>query len=353
MDNKTISISITTGTVIKIVLLLMALYFLFLIKDVLAILFVALILAAALDPWVDWMQEKRVPRSIGIILIYLLSFVVIGSIIYLIIPPISMQVRELSNDFPRYLDKLTYGVEALKNLTVEYGVLDNIKNGLGGLSDALQNAAGGVFSTVTGIFGGIFSFFLVLIITFYMTVEESAVKKLVWSIAPADHQTYIIQLVNRIQTKIGLWLRGQLVLSLIVAVLTYVGLTILGVKYALVLALIAGVAELVPYLGPILGAIPGVFLAFTQSPMLALFTGALYYVVQLVENNILVPKIMQKAVGLNPIISIAALMIGLQIGGIVGAILSIPVATAVSVIVKDLFDHKEALEKTFTDPQQQ
>ena len=173
-----------------------------------------------------------------------------------------------------------------------------------------------------------------------MVVEEDAMKKLVWSVTPEKNQTYIIDLINRMQKKIGLWFRGQLLLCFTIFLLTYIGLSILGIKYALVLAILAGLTEFVPYLGPVIGAVPAVFLAFTQSPLLALFTLILYIVVQQVENNILVPKVMEKAVGINPIVSIAVLMIGFQLAGIVGAILSIPVATAAGVIIKDVFDNK-------------
>lgn len=347
--NKPINISLTSGSIMKVILLFLAMYFLYLIKDILAILFVSLILSSALDPWVDWMQTKRIPRALGILLIYLVSFFILGGAIYLIIPPIAQQVGELANDFPKYIDKVISGFAVFKAFTIQHNLLDSIKNSIGGWSSNLQTAASSIFSTVTGIFGGILSFFLVLILTFYMVVEESAIKKLVWSIAPAEYQPYLLGLINRIQVKIGMWLRGQMILSLIIFVMTYIGLSILGVKYALVLALIAGITEAVPYLGPILGSIPGVFLSFTQSPMLALFAAILYYVIQMVENNILVPKIMERAVGLNPIISIAALMIGLQIGGIVGAILSIPVATAVSVIVSDIFEYKNSAGSPFIE----
>ncbi|NIA18393.1 MAG: AI-2E family transporter [Actinobacteria bacterium] len=341
LKNRPININITTATILKVILIFLILYFLLLIKDILAILFVALILASAVDPWVDWMQKRKIPRGVGILLIYLVLFSFVSLVIYLIIPPIIKETSELASNFPQILDKIMAGFSALKEYTYQHGILDNIKGSLGTIGSNLQSAAGGVFSTVTGIFGGIFSFFLVLILTFYMVVEENAIKKLIFSIAPSEHQPYIMQLINRMQKKIGMWLRGQLILSLIIFVLTYTGLSILGVEYALVLALIAGLTEFIPYLGPIIAAIPAVFLAFTQAPMLAAFVAIMYYVVQLTENNILVPKIMQKAVGLNPIISIAVLLIGFQIAGIVGAILSIPVATAVSVFVKDVFDRKK------------
>lgn len=154
-----------------------------------------------------------------------------------------------------------------------------------------------------------------------------------------------MNLANRMQSKIGLWLRGQLILSFIIFLLIYVALSILGVKYALILALVAGMTEFVPYLGPILAAVPAIILVFAQSGfVMALFVAIIYYLVQLIENNIIVPKVMQKVVGLNPIVSIAVLMIGFNLGGVVGAILSIPVATAVSVFVKDVFDNKMANE---------
>jgi len=199
----------------------------------------------------------------------------------------------------------------------------------------LVKAAEGIFSTVSGIFGGIVSFFIVLVVTFYMVVEEDSMKRIVWSLAPPRNQPYIMQLINRMQRQIGYWLRGQLILMFLVGFLTWVGLLFLMPEYVLALGLIAGVTEFVPYLGPMLGAIPAVFLAFTVSPFLALLVVILYLIIQQVEGNILVPKIMERAVGLNPIISIAVLMAGLVLGGIIGGLLSIPVATALSVFLKD------------------
>ncbi len=341
-SDRPIQINITTLTIIKIILILILLYFLYLISDIIIILFFSLVFASAFDPTVDWLAKRKIPRSIGILLIYLVLFTLVSLIIYLIIPPITQEVTELSQNFPLYLEKVISTFSRLKAYSVEYGILDNIKNSITSLTSNLPNAAGGVFSTLTGIFGGIVSFFLILVLTFYMVVEENAMKKLIRSIAPPRHQEYLMQLISRMQKKIGLWLRGQLVLCLSIFILDYLGLLILNVKYALVLALIAGLTEFVPYFGPIIGAIPAVFLAFFQSPTLALFVAALYYIVQLLENHILVPKIMQKAVGLNPIISIVALLVGFKIAGVIGAILSIPVVTAISVFIKDIFDSKEA-----------
>src|SRR3989339_520688 len=330
-DKKCTSFNISTFTIIKIILVFILFYFLYLIREILAILFVSLILASAVDPWVDWMEKRKIPRGAGILVIYLVMFAVVGGVVGLIIPPIIEQTNDLIESFPRIFEKIVSAFSILKEYSIKHGLLDEIRNSFGSLSDNLQGAAGGFFSTVSGIFGGIFTFFLVLVITFYMTVEENALKKIVWSVAPAQHQVYIMKLVNRMQKKVGLWLRGQLILSLIIFLLTYCALLLLDVKYALVLALIAGLTEFVPYLGPIL----------------AVFVAIVYYIIQLVENNIIVPKLMQKVVGLNPIVSIAVLMIGFKVAGIVGAILSIPVATAVNVFVKDIFEQRAGeMDKT-------
>lgn len=337
---RTTNINISTLTIVKTIVIFIILYFLYLIADIVALLFASLIFASSVDPWIDWLQKKKIPRSLSMLAIYLLLLAVVSLIIYLLIPPISQEITDINDNFPRYVDKVNNMFFNLQSYADKHDWLDSIRQSLGSVNNGLEAATKGLFSTLYGVFGGIFSFFLVLVITFYMVVEEDAMKKLVWSVTPTNHQTYVLGLMNRIQKKIGLWFRGQLVLCLIIFLLTYLGLSILGVNYALVLALIAGITEIIPYLGPILGAIPAVFIAFTQSPMLAVFVAILYAIVQAVENNILVPKIMQKAVGLNPIISIFVLMIGFKLGGVIGAILAIPLSTAIGVIIKDLFSYR-------------
>jgi predicted PurR-regulated permease PerM len=173
------------------------------------------------------------------------------------------------------------------------------------------------------------------VITFYFTVEEEGMKRFIRSVSPSHYHPYLMQLINRIQRRLGYWLRGQLILSVVIFVLTFIGLTILGVDYALLLALIAGIFEIIPYLGPFLGAVPAVFLAFVQSPVKALLVVILYIIIQQLENNIIVPKVMSKSVGINPLLVIIILLVGGKIGGAVGMILAIPVATALSVFFED------------------
>jgi predicted PurR-regulated permease PerM len=339
-NNAKITVSISTSTVFKILAVIIGAVLAYYIRDIFLIFFISLIFASAFNPWVDWLQARKVPRSMGILSVYLIFVFLISMIVYLIVPPIAAQVGELAHNFPRYLNSLEASLSSMKGYSGGTKLLEGVNSGLQSLSDNLQSNAGGILETVKNIFGGVLSFFLVFVITFYMAVEESAMSKIVISLAPLKHQPYILHLIGRMQKKIGLWLRGQMILCFAVGALTFIGLQIMGVKYALVLAMIAGFTEFVPYLGPLIGAIPAVFLAFSQSPALGIVVAIFYYFVQLTENNILVPKVMQKTVGLNPIVSIAVLMIGFKLAGIPGAILSIPVATALSVIIEDIFENR-------------
>ena len=151
---------------------------------------------------------------------------------------------------------------------------------------------------------------------------------------------YLFRLITRIQHKLGLWLKGQLILSLIIFGLVFIGLSIIGVEYALLLAFVAGVFEIIPFLGPTLAAIPAAFFGFTQSPVLGLLVIALYVLIQQLENHVIVPKVMSKSVGLNPLIVIVAFLVGAKIGGFIGVLLAVPVATAISVFLSDFFEKR-------------
>jgi predicted PurR-regulated permease PerM len=173
------------------------------------------------------------------------------------------------------------------------------------------------------------------VLTFYLVVEQNAVKKIIKSFTPEERQELILQIYRRIQQRLGWWLRGQVILAFIIGFLAYIGLLILRVDYPAILALVAGVTEIIPYLGPIVGAIPAVFIAFFQSPVKALLVIILYYIIQWTENNVIVPKVMQKATGLNPIVVIVAIMIGAKVAGIFGVLLAVPVATALNIVVEE------------------
>jgi predicted PurR-regulated permease PerM len=348
--DKKITIDFSTSSLFKVLFIIGLVAFMFFVRDVLLLVFVALILASALDPAVDYMQKHKLPRSIGIILIYLVVIGLAVGIVYAMVPPITTEVNELINDAPMYQARISELLSSFNNYSITHGLSGGVNQAIDTIKNTLAGSLGGVFNVAGYVFGGIASFFVVLAITFYMTIEEQAMKRLIRSTMPIKYQPYLTHLINRMQDKIGLWLRGQLLLSLIIFLISWIGLSVLGVKYALVLALFAGFTEVIPYLGPLIGAIPAVFIGFTQSPVLGLFVIILYWLLQFFENHAIVPIVMKKTVGLNPVIVIIVLLLGAKVAGILGILMAVPVTTALSVIVADLIEirsieKKEELEE--------
>ncbi len=330
--NNSQTINISTSTIFRTILILLALVFLYLIRDILIVVFVAVIIAAAINGPVSWLQRHKIPRILGVIFIYLFILFFLALIVTLIFPPLAEQIKQLALYFPEFMEKIGLSVQ---EWWANYQIEGSLQTLLDKMSNKLAQATSSVFGTIIDLFGGLFSAIVILVISFYLAVQKKGAKKFLVSLTPSEHQSYLSNLIERIESKIGGWLRGQLLLMLIVGVLTYIGLYFLGIKYALTLALIATLLEIIPYIGPILAAIPAVILAFFQSPFLALLVVILYIVIQQLENYIIYPQVMKKAVGLNPIIIIVAMLIGAKLAGVLGIILAVPVTAAIAEFFKD------------------
>ncbi|MBI2099206.1 AI-2E family transporter [Candidatus Uhrbacteria bacterium] len=338
-DGKTY-IGIKTGTLFQIAAVLLFFWFLYVIRDIIAILFASLILAAVMDPAADWCERKRIPRALGVLAIYAGLLGALVLVVTLLVPPLFDQMREFVASLARLLERLLDQAGSIREFGQKYGILENIESGISAVESGLARAAGGVFSTISGAVSGLVSLIVFLVISFYLVVEEGALKRMARAIAPEQYHVLLSQLLLKIQKKVGSWLRGQIILSLIIGLMAYIGLLILGVNYALVLGLLAGLLEFIPYIGPIVSAIPAVLLAFSVSPLKAMLVIILYFVIQQVENNILVPKVMQKAVGINPVISVIAVLVGARLAGIMGVLFAIPVVTALDALISELFPSK-------------
>lgn len=330
MDGTHQTISVSSMTFVKVVLIVLGLWFLWFIRDIVAMLLAAVLLAALITPFADWFEKRHIPRAISVILVYVILGMVTSAVAVLLVPVVAEQFTQLfgTTTFGVALQDLFANTQALFDVLRE-AFLSFLRGGSSSVST--------VFEQVRGFVGGIAALFVVLVLAFYMVVEEDMARKVFRQFAPVEYQPYLVQLLSKMQSKIGAWLRGQLVLGLIVGVAVYLGLLALGVKYALLLAVIAGLLEIVPYIGPTLSLIPAAIVGFAHSLVVGFGVIALYLVIQQIENNLLVPKIMQKVTGLNPIVSIVALLVGVKVGGFVGAVLSIPVATMGAVILEDLF----------------
>ncbi|MBI4049833.1 MAG: AI-2E family transporter [Candidatus Doudnabacteria bacterium] len=331
-------VQISTMAIVKVVAAGLLLVGLFIIRDVLLTLLVAIVIASAIDPLVDWLYRKaRFPRGLTVVLVYLIVIGVVATIVYFMVPPIVIQFQELSGRLGEFREELAGGRTSFTRLLNQLGITNVVST----VRDYFGSFAGNVFRTTLGVFSGVADLIAILVISFYLVSSESGMKNLVRSLVPFKHQAYAVRLTDKVQNKIGHWLLGQLILSFSIFLPTYIGLSILGVKFALALALLAGLLEIVPYLGPVLSALPALFIAVVQYPPLALFVLLLYIIIQQVENYVLVPKIMGRTVGANPVVILLAVLIGFKLAGILGMLLAVPIVAALQVFFSDFIETRE------------
>jgi predicted PurR-regulated permease PerM len=324
------TIEISTIAILKIFGIALGLWLLWYLRNVIIILFVVALLVAAFSPTVERLYKKKVPRILSVLLIYLGVALLFALMIYLIVPPVTLQIKEFTHNLPVFIEKASPIYSQFK----EY--LPAFQQSLEHITSTLNKLTTNLWSAALTLFGGLISFVTILVLTFYILIGKESIESVLISFLPWDHKDRIIRVFQRVGKKIGAWVRGQLILCLIIALATSIILAILRVPYALILAILAGMLEIIPTIGPILSAIPAILLALTISPMTAFIVAICYLGVQQLESQILVPKIMGKAVGLSPVIVIIALLVGAKLFGIAGAVLAIPIAAAIQVLVSEL-----------------
>ncbi len=302
----------TTGTLI---LYLAVIWFLFIIRDVVAIFVTAIVLSAALNPTVSRLERRGVPRALAILSLYVFLAGLVTIIVLTFAPVISQQFVQLINNLPSLTQKV---FSFTQHFAPAGGASSN-------LPSALSHFGTSLFQGVKSVINGIASFVAVLVLTFYLSMDQTGVRQAIINLAPKRWQSLVGQTVTSIETRLGHWLRGQLLLGLIIGTAVGIGLFFLHVKFALALGVIAGITELIPTVGPYIGMAPAALVAYSQQPTLAIWTIGLYVVIQQLENNLLVPRIMSRAAGVNPVVVLIALLIGARLAGIVGILLSVPI----------------------------
>ncbi len=330
-ENVTV-IKIDPWSIIKIILIFLALWLLYVLRDVILIILAAVFLAAVITPMVDYFERKKMPRWLGAFIVFLIIFLILGLLGFAVGPTIVSQTKLFVNNVPEFLKSF------LSKISVESRgqFLDLMDQWLS--KSTLGNAT--VFSLLGTVTGQMISFFMVFVIAFYLSVEKKAMRFFLNSVVPIKYRHSSEKFVASAQKEIGAWARGVLLLCLSVGVLTYFGLLILRVKFPLTLSIIAGLTEVIPWVGPWLGAVPAVIIALTQSPTLALLVIILYIVVQQIENMLVLPHVMHRAVGLDPLIVVIVLLVGGKIAGPIGMILSVPIATIIAILIRDYLKQK-------------
>lgn len=333
-EQKKYTLDISYEGIFRLVISAVGLFFLYYLRDIIFILFIAIFITLIIVPAVDSLEKKNIPRMVASMLIFSLVFIFFGFVVYLIAPPLAKQLSQLSAIIPLYIASHSFIIDASLLRSEFYGPLQNL---LSEASVYFRNITSSLFVGIFNLLGGFMSFILTIIISFYLTIEENGIERFVRNVIPLSLQDRSLKVIKRVQFKLGRWFLGQLSLGLIVGIMSYVGLYFLGIRdYALVLAVIAGILELIPLIGPVLSAIPAVIIALTYSINLGFLTLILYFMIQQFENYLIVPKVMEKSVNLHPIVIIVAIVIGGKIFGIMGSLLAVPVAATISIILDDV-----------------
>lgn len=343
MAGERVQLEISSSTIIKAILLILLFVLLYILKDVVIIFLFALVIASGISPFANWLDERKFPRVIGVLALYMIVLGLAVFILSLVVPYISDDINRLISVLPKVVEQFSSSLETAQNSSPQYlDFLGEIQNILSGISSYLQQASQSVVGLIVSVFGGIFSFVTILIISFYLSVTRKGIETFLGSVVPEKYEGYVISLWKRTEIKVGKWLQGQMLLSLIVGLAVYIGLSLLHVKFALLLSLLLMVLELVPMVGPVVAAIPAVMLAFLQSPALGFWVLVLYIGVQQLENHVLVPVILGKTLNLNPVVILIALLVGQKIAGIPGMILAVPISTIIVEMLDDVARNKES-----------
>ncbi|MDO8548370.1 MAG: AI-2E family transporter [bacterium] len=338
MSERPLNVTITPGTILTVLLFFGLAFLLWFLRDIVLVVLAAVVIASAMEPAVRFFVRHGLNRLLSVILMYALVIGVFFAVLFFFIPPILNDASTFLKQLPQTLSTLnisdtTHGLLPWGSVADTFSSADFLQN----VSTTITDSTGGIFTTVTAFFGGVVSFMLIIVFSFYFSVQETGVDDFLRIVTPVKEQVYVLHLWKRSQEKIGKWMQGQLVLGCIVGVLLYLGLVILGVPHALLLAVLAGVFELIPVFGQILAAIPAVAVGFSAGGLTeGLLVAGLYTVVQQFEAHLIYPVVVKKVVGIPPLLVILSLLVGFKLVGFLGVLLSVPIAGAIQEFVTDV-----------------
>ena len=343
------NIVVNTGTIVRFFAVGIVVAAMYYISDVILVIMAAVVIASAVEPVLRRMGRRGINRVISVIIIYILIALVLAGILIFFMPLVVNDTAGFFSSLPRTvsLQDLWSPISSLSGNGAAVSALSehtiSISDFVSNLQSLIVGSSAGVFKTASVVFGGAFSFILILVLSFYMAVQPDGVGDFLRIIAPVKHHEYVIDLWKRSQRKMALWLQGQIILGIVVGLLVYIVLMIVGMPYALMLAVFAGLFEIIPVFGPIISSIPAILLAFADR---GLGTGflliGLYLIIYQFESQIFYPLVVKKIVGISPIVVILALVIGAKLAGVLGALIAVPVSAAIMEYVSDIEKYKKA-----------
>jgi predicted PurR-regulated permease PerM len=348
--NNYVFVSLSTGTLIRTALVVLGAFLIWFLRKFILIILTAIVIASFVESAIPYFRKIKINRVFSVVILYTLVLVLSGGIFYLFAPLLITEIYNLSVLLSSYIPNsyiLDYfqseAFSEAKDVVTGLSKNLSIETLLGTFKIFITNLSAGFFQTLSSAFGSLFNLILILVISFYLSIEEKGIEKFLRIILPIQYEDYAVDLWKRSRDKIALWVKGQVVLGLLVAVLIYLVLSLLNVKYALVLALMAGITDLIPY-GTIISLIPAAAISYTSGGVTSLVIVTItYLVINQFENFLFAPVIIKNIVGLSPLVVILATIIGFELAGLWGLILAIPVAASLMELMSDIEKSKAIL----------
>ncbi len=320
-------VEISYKTVIFVAVFTAFLWFMFQIRSILLSVFIAFILMSVLNPVVRRLQNQKIKRSLSILIVYIAVLLMIILVIAGIVPPLVDQTTNLINQIP--------------NLLKQFKVLGIDEKLLATQLSQFASLPTNIVKLIISLFSNVLAVIALLIITFYLLVERKNLETNLILLFGEDKEKEIEGVLDQIEIRLGGWVRGQFLLMLMIGILSFLGYKIIGLNFALPLSLLAFLLEVVPNFGPVVASIPAIIVGLTISPWHGIAVAGWVFLIQQVENSLLVPRIMKKAAGVNPLISIISLAIGFKLAGVGGALLAIPTYLVLEVIITKIYSSKK------------
>ncbi len=348
--DKEVRISITANTIIVALSIVVGAYIFWLLRELVLLLVTAIIIASAIEPGIAFFIRHRVPRFVSALFVYVLVFGSVFSLFYFFFPPVVADAANFLSAMPRYLDTIHVSssfssiADATSFASGQQGIQSFVQTLLS-LQSVFTATSGGALQLLITFFGGIFSLLLIIVLSFYFALQDTGVDDFLRLVMPVSYEEYVVDLWKRAQKKIGLWMQGQILLSVIVGVLVYLGLLIIGVPYALLLSVFTAMAEIIPVFGSLIAGTVAVIVGYSDGGVaLGAIVAGLYIVVNQFESNLIYPLIVKKIVGIPPLLVIVALIAGYTLAGFLGAVLSVPIAAVLLELITDFDKRKRRVQ---------
>lgn len=326
-------------TIIKIFIAGFGFYVIYLARDIVLWFFFALIISVLLEPAINFLRWLRLPKILAITLVYLSIFGLLGLLIYLTAPIFIFELRQFSQFIPEYFAKIS---PVLRQFGIN--VAESFNSFAGSLIKNLEEGSKGLINALISFFGGIASAFFILVLAFFLSMEEKGVERFLVLVTPKRYEERVITLFGRAQRKVSGWFGARVLACIFVGAASFIVFYVFDVKYAFLLGLIAGVFNFVPYIGPwVTAVILAVFVSVSaESWLTVLYVLAAFIIIQTIENSVLTPMLMKKMIELPPVLVLLALLFGAQVLGLLGAIFAVPVFGIVYEFLKEFLEKRKS-----------